>query len=233
MRVITGRFKGVELKAPQHGTRPTTDRTKEAIFSRLDSWGVLENSRILDLYAGTGALGIEALSRGARELVSVESASAAAGFIEQSFASLKRSRSWVPELRAQLVRQKVERFVPALQSEPAQSQMTALPGENPALQVGSEQSSEQQGVSPHQSVQPALAPFDVIFIDPPYALTTAECEDLLVRLLACGMADRYTIIVLERSVRSQAPQLPQGLQLADLRNYGETAVYYIESAAAK
>ena len=73
MRVISGRFKGVALATPKTGTRPTTDRTKEAIFSHLDSWGVLDDARVLDLFAGTGALGIEALSRGARELVAVES----------------------------------------------------------------------------------------------------------------------------------------------------------------
>ena len=65
MRVISGRFKGVALTTPKSGTRPTTDRTKEAIFSHLDSWGVLDDARVLDLFAGTGALGIEALSRGA------------------------------------------------------------------------------------------------------------------------------------------------------------------------
>ena len=43
----------------ENGTRPTTDRTKEAIFSHLDSWGVLDDARVLDLFAGTGALGIE------------------------------------------------------------------------------------------------------------------------------------------------------------------------------
>ena len=64
MRVISGRFKGAALATPKTGTRPTTDRTKEAIFSHLDSWGVLGDARVLDLFAGTGALGIEALSCG-------------------------------------------------------------------------------------------------------------------------------------------------------------------------
>lgn len=83
MRVISGRFKGVVLTTPKAGTRPTTDRTKEAIFSHLDSWGVLDDARVLDLFAGTGALGIEALSRGARELVAVES-SAPGGRIDRA-----------------------------------------------------------------------------------------------------------------------------------------------------
>ena len=49
------------LTTPKPGTRPTTDRTKEAIFSHLDSWGVLDDARVLDLFAGTGALGIDCL----------------------------------------------------------------------------------------------------------------------------------------------------------------------------
>ena len=84
MRVISGRFKGAALATPKTGTRPTTDRTKEAIFSHLDSWGVLGDARVLDLFAGTGALGIEALSRGARELVAVESSRPAAALIPKT-----------------------------------------------------------------------------------------------------------------------------------------------------
>ena len=44
------------LTTPKPGTRPTTDRTKEAIFSHLDSWGVLDDARVLDLFAGTGSV---------------------------------------------------------------------------------------------------------------------------------------------------------------------------------
>ena len=72
MRVISGRFKGMALTTPKPGTRPTTDRTKEAIFSHLDSWGVLDDARVLDLFAGTGQLGIECLSRGAASAVFVD-----------------------------------------------------------------------------------------------------------------------------------------------------------------
>ena len=63
MRVIAGKAKGRRLKAPPHGTRPTTGLAREAIFSILASSGG-DLSRVLDLYAGSGALGIEALSRG-------------------------------------------------------------------------------------------------------------------------------------------------------------------------
>jgi 16S rRNA (guanine(966)-N(2))-methyltransferase RsmD len=72
MRIIAGRFKGVRLKVP-HGraVRPTTDRVREALFSTLGS--VVEGSRVLELFAGTGAFGLEALSRGAQSAVFVDS----------------------------------------------------------------------------------------------------------------------------------------------------------------
>lgn len=63
---------------PGRGTRPTSDRVREALFSRLDHAGVLPEARVLDLYAGSGALGLEAASRGARAVVLVEAARDAA-----------------------------------------------------------------------------------------------------------------------------------------------------------
>jgi 16S rRNA (guanine966-N2)-methyltransferase len=67
MRVISGRWRGRALKAPEgESTRPTSDRAREAIFSMLTSrLGSFEGLDVLDVFAGTGALGIEALSRGA------------------------------------------------------------------------------------------------------------------------------------------------------------------------
>ena len=104
MHVISGRFKGVALTTPKTGTRPTTDRTKEAIFSHLDSWQVLDDARVLDLFAGTGALGIEALSRGARELVAVESSAPAAALIAKTLTALQRNRSWERGMTARVIR---------------------------------------------------------------------------------------------------------------------------------
>jgi len=71
LRVIAGEAKGRRLKAPKgHATRPTSDRTKEALFNIIG--GRIINAKFLDLYAGTGAIGIEAISRGAEWLVLVE-----------------------------------------------------------------------------------------------------------------------------------------------------------------
>jgi 16S rRNA (guanine966-N2)-methyltransferase len=73
LRVIAGEFRGRRLIAPQgRGVRPTSERVREAVFSILGAR--VNGARVLDLFAGTGALGFEALSRGARETVMVESA---------------------------------------------------------------------------------------------------------------------------------------------------------------
>lgn len=63
MRIIAGQARGIPLKTPTHNTRPTTDRVREAIFSMLGE--SVEGARVLDLFAGSGSLGLEALSRGA------------------------------------------------------------------------------------------------------------------------------------------------------------------------
>lgn len=83
-RIIAGDARGVALAVPKSGTRPTSDRTREAIFSALDARGALDGAAVLDLYAGTGALGLEALSRGAAEAWFVERAPKAAGLLRRN-----------------------------------------------------------------------------------------------------------------------------------------------------
>jgi 16S rRNA (guanine966-N2)-methyltransferase len=73
LRVTGGRLGGRRLRAPARGVRPTADRVREAVFARL---GDLEGAAVLDLYAGSGALGVEAASRGAASVVFVERAPA-------------------------------------------------------------------------------------------------------------------------------------------------------------
>ena len=87
MRVISGEMGGRRIKAPKgQRTRPTADRVREAIFSTVAPW--LPGARVLDLYAGSGALGIEALSRGAGSAVFVESDPEAARVIRENLAVL-------------------------------------------------------------------------------------------------------------------------------------------------
>jgi 16S rRNA (guanine966-N2)-methyltransferase len=83
MRVVAGRFGGHGLVAPRgRATRPTSDRVREALFSILA--GSVEGARVLDLFAGSGALAIEALSRGAAEAVLVDSSTAAVAAIHRN-----------------------------------------------------------------------------------------------------------------------------------------------------
>lgn len=103
MRVITGSAKGLPLKVPPLVSRPTTDRVKEAIFSILGN--VLESAKVLDLFAGSGALGIEALSRGANDCVFVERDRQAVQVIKEN---LKKTRL---ETRARVIQSDVFAFV--------------------------------------------------------------------------------------------------------------------------
>ncbi|MBD3690209.1 RsmD family RNA methyltransferase [Nanchangia anserum] len=86
-RIIAGSAKGCRLAVPAQGTRPTADRVREAVFSRLTSLGAIERARVLDLYAGSGALGLEALSRGALHADLVERAAAAAKVCRDNIAA--------------------------------------------------------------------------------------------------------------------------------------------------
>jgi len=84
MRITGGRLAGRTLRAPREGVRPTADRVREALFARLDP----EGAAVLDLYAGSGALGIEALSRGAASVVFVERARRSAAVLRGNLAAL-------------------------------------------------------------------------------------------------------------------------------------------------
>jgi 16S rRNA (guanine966-N2)-methyltransferase len=101
LRVVAGRFKGRRLAAPRGTrTRPTADRVREALFSMLGDVG---GARVLDLYAGSGALGIEALSRGADSAVFVERDAQAVAAIERNLAAVGAE--------ATVLRQDVVRFL--------------------------------------------------------------------------------------------------------------------------
>ena len=86
MRIIAGAWRGRTLAAPEgRATRPTADRTREGLFSMLQSrLGSFEGLRVADLFAGTGALGLEALSRGAAHCTFVENDRAAGAILQQN-----------------------------------------------------------------------------------------------------------------------------------------------------
>lgn len=93
MRVVGGKFKGRGLAAPRgEQTRPTTDRTRESLFNILSNSVNFADVAVLDLFAGTGALGIEALSRGAKSSVFVENAKPALSALRKNIDALGLSQ---------------------------------------------------------------------------------------------------------------------------------------------
>ncbi len=108
---MAGTAGGRALKVPAKGTRPTSERVREAIFSRLDHYDVLEDAHVLDLFAGSGALGLESASRGARSVVLVEAQRAAAQVCQNNVKTLGFGNVTV-------VQEKAENYVTRVQPQP-------------------------------------------------------------------------------------------------------------------
>ncbi len=171
MRIIAGIAKGRRLLAPRGAsTRPMMDRAREGLFSSLGE--SVEGAAVLDLYAGSGSLGLEALSRGAESAV----------FVEQSRAALAALR--------------------------ANAAAVGLGGEVVADDVGT-------------YVERAPGTFDLVFVDPPYALPLASVEQVLGRLV-CLLAEGGTIVLHRRA--GEGPGLLPGLTVIDRRRYGDTEI---------
>jgi 16S rRNA (guanine966-N2)-methyltransferase len=180
LRVIAGSAGGLSLVAPKgHAARPTTDRVKESVFGALGPDRLVDTS-VLDLYAGSGALAIEALSRGATRAVLVERDHAAVTAIRRNLATT-RLRGWA---RVQ-----------------DSSVATFLAGK-----------------------PPAEVPFDLVFLDPPYAAASGELSRVLSGLEASGWLADGTAVVLERSSEAAAVPAPESWDTTWERAYGDTLV---------
>jgi 16S rRNA (guanine966-N2)-methyltransferase len=128
IRVIAGSARGRRLVVPPGpDVRPTKDMVREAVFSALSARGAVVGSRVLDLYAGSGALGIEALSRGADRAVFVESEPAAIAAIEENVDALGLQD------RTRVVRSDVARFVAGGGSAPADAPFRLVFADPPYL----------------------------------------------------------------------------------------------------
>lgn len=90
-RIIAGTARGLRLEVPGSGTRPTSDRVRESLFGALESMDAIDGARALDLYAGSGALGLEALSRGAAAVDLVERSRPAAAVLRRNAAAVGRA----------------------------------------------------------------------------------------------------------------------------------------------
>ncbi len=110
-RIVAGSAGGRRIAVPPRGTRPTSERVREAIFSRLEHLGVVDGAHVLDLYAGSGALGLEASSRGAARVTLVEAVRSAADVARRNVADLRLADVVV-------VPTKVERFLAAAPPRP-------------------------------------------------------------------------------------------------------------------
>ncbi|MFI0450499.1 16S rRNA (guanine(966)-N(2))-methyltransferase RsmD [Actinomadura sp. 6N118] len=180
-RVIAGSAGGRRLAVPPgRDTRPTSDRAREGLFSTVQALlGPLDGLRVADLFAGSGAVGLEALSRGAAHALLVESHPRAIKVVRENAAALG-----LPGARP--VADKVERLVR----------------------------------------RPPDEPYDLIFADPPYALTDAAVTDLLIDLRDNGWYTPDALAVVERSVRGPAFEWPDGYTAERDRRYGEAVFWY-------
>lgn len=187
-RIIAGFAGSLRLAVPPVGTRPTSDRVREAVFSALDARGVLPGARVLDLYAGSGALGLEAASRGAAHVTLVDRATAAHRVTAANVARVRKAapRGEAPDL--------------VVSSQPVQSFLGGVP-------------------------RTPESRWNVVFLDPPYDLGSAELTHNLEALVPLLAPD--AIVVVERSARDAVPEWPDGLELDRRKDYGETAVYYL------
>lgn len=207
-RIIAGLAGGRRLAVPPgRTTRPTSDRAREGLFaSVLATLGSLTGASVLDLYAGSGAVGLEALSRGAADVLLIESDARAAEVIRRNIAAVG-----LPGAR--LVCDRVDR---ALSRGPAGQGLAGggLPGHR---QTG-------HGLPSHG--QTGCGRYRLVFADPPYSAAGAEIEAMLRNLSACGWLASDALVVLERDTRSGSPAWPPGYARDRSRRYGETTFWY-------
>ncbi|MFD8002408.1 16S rRNA (guanine(966)-N(2))-methyltransferase RsmD [Streptomyces mirabilis] len=187
-RVIAGRAGGRRLAVPPGtGTRPTSDRAREGLFSTWQSLlgGPLEGERVLDLYAGSGAVGLEALSRGAGHALLVEADARAARIIRENVKTL------------------------------------GLPG----AEVRSGKAGQIiQGSAPTD-------PYDLVFLDPPYAVSDDDLREILLTLRTQGWLAAEALVTVERSTRGGEFSWPDGFDAIRARRYGEGTFWYGRAAS--
>jgi 16S rRNA (guanine966-N2)-methyltransferase len=198
-RVIAGEAGGRRLAVPDgRETRPTSDRAREGLFATVASIvGPLTGTRVLDLYAGSGAVGLEALSRGAEHVLLVESGARATAVIRQNIEAIG-----LPG--ATLIADRVERVL-------------ARGPEQTALRP------EQTARGPEQA---ASGRYDVAFADPPYAMADAEISRVLSLLAEEGWLAPDALVIVERATRSGPVRWPDGFVPDRARKYGEATFWY-------
>ena len=185
-RIIGGIAGSRQLTSPAKATRPTSDRIRESIFNRLASRDLLDGSRVLDLYAGTGALALEAISRGAISSVLVEKDGKAAAVCNKNAALIQK----------------------ALEKEGFFDPVTKVVHKPVSSFLGTD-----------------TAEYSLVFIDPPYEVSNDEVVENLTALLPRLAKD--AVVMVERSSRSAALEIPTGFVLDEEKSYGDTQIYWL------
>ncbi|WP_166351856.1 RsmD family RNA methyltransferase [Phytoactinopolyspora limicola] len=222
-RIVAGSARGRRLRVPPgQATRPTADRVREALFSSLESTlGGFSGVRMLDLYAGSGAVGLEALSRGATHVTFVESAARAVRTIRANVTTVGLPGT-------SIVHDRVERWLAAGRTpRAAEAPDTSATDAAAASSATSRTADDLQRRSVDRG-----HPVDLVVADPPYALTTGEMENILA-LLVRGWLAPDALVVVERDRRSEPIEWPAGLTGLRERAYGETVLWYGRSAGTE
>jgi len=205
MRIIAGAYKGRILSAPKiDGVRPTQDRVKEALFDiiKLD----VEGSDVLELFAGTGSLGIEALSRGAKSVTFIDRHPLCIKTIEENLESLKISYNVIRRPLYSLTRDSSNRAeYDSPQQKEEIDQATVIKTDIfKAIKYFSEKSDK----------------FGIVIADPPYG--TDHARKLLIKLDTCDIIKQPFLVIIEHSIDYNIPQKEGNIILLKQYNYGDT-----------
>lgn len=192
-RIIGGLAGSIQLTAPAKSTRPTSDRVRESIFNRLEAQDRVMGSHVLDLFAGTGALGLEAASRQASGVDLVELNRQASQVCQKNLATVTGS----------LAKQGLQIPVALLVQDAVAFASAARDRVASGLQ----------------------APYDLVFIDPPYEFANTAMTELLTRLT--GSLNDDALVVVERAARTKPFDVPDGFTTDLVKSYGDTAVYWL------
>ncbi len=179
MRIIGGRAKGRKLGTPQAGTRPLTERVREALFSSLSA--LVPGAAVLDLFAGSGSIGLEALSRGAGGVIFVENDRNALAVLERNIEAVGLGGSIVAADATRLAHSQVE----------------------------------------------AHRPYDLVFVDPPYAMEDAAVQRVLAGI--DGLMAPNGSVVVHRRRGDALPQRVGSLSLVWRRRYGDAELWRYEA----
>ena len=181
---------------------------REAIFSSLDALDLLSGARVLDLYAGSGALGLEAASRGATEVV----------LVDKEGDAIRVAKNNARVVQDAFTRGQAARTVSAstLESESASTQAAEPAGASkPKIEV------VKSSVATFLAAEQRL--FDLVFVDPPYELGEDELSANLVQI--ARITRPAARLVVERSSRSPEPIWPDAFGNVREKRYGETTVW--------